>query len=874
MQLVTQFTDDYSTPSATQTNSLRYRVVILFLVLLLGGRAGQARAATTVSEPSTGITLSVNASGSYSVTTQDPAWTFAGSTGSTLTILGATTGTDGIGPYQQIAFGYADGSHRQAAIRTYQGKPVVIFEINYLALSPNTSPFPMLSSFPSGLYHLSYDGQFASHTFGGFGASSPWVFFDSSANAFILSPAANFMVASMSSGTGGQIASGINTGIATLPSGFNHSTMLVVDKGINRAYDTWGHALTDLQGKVRPANDADVGLKYLGYWTDNGASYYYNYDPSLGYDGTLLAIRDYLNAQGVPIGYMQVDSWWYPKGADAHWQYGGGIYTYTAHPWIFPNGLKAFQQRLGLPLVTHSRWIDQYSPYRTQYRISNNVSVDPSLWDNITGYISDAGAVTYEQDWLDEEATAANTIADQEAFMGDMARSCQSKHLTMQYCMPQPRHFLQGSKYSNLTTIRVTGDRFDRGKWDNFLYGSRLAGAVGIWPWSDVFNSSELGNLLLSTLSAGMVGIGDSIGSVNKTNLFRTVRGDGVIVKPDLPIAPTDGSFLKDAQGGGRTMVGYASTDHGGVRTAYVLAYDRGQDKTVTFQPADLGLSGQVYIYNFFTKTGTAANASDTFSDQLTGSFAYYIVAQIGPSGIALLGDTDKFVTRGKKRISQISDTGDLTATVVFAQNEYSLTIRGYSPVAPTASAYKGSAGAVSYDVTKKLFSFNVLPSQDGTTDIKISSPQPARPPVAGLTGEYYASANLTNLKLVRVDSRIKFNWGTDVPDPQLPSGPFSIRWRGQIVPDYSEPYTFYTAASSGVRLWINGVQLINDWTSHLPTQDSGTVTLHAGEKYDLVVEYYNNGASALAKLLWSSPSQPKQVIPRRIFSTTAPPGG
>jgi hypothetical protein len=845
----------------------------ILLVLLLIGTAAQARAATTVSDPSTGITLSVNPSGAYSVTTQEPAWTFAGSTGSAVTILNAGAGTDGIGAYQQIAFSYADGSHRQAAIRTYQGRPVVIFEISYLALSPNASPFPTLISFPQGLYHISYDGQFSPHTFGGFGANSPWLFFDSSANAFIVSPAANFMVASMSSPGFGQISSGINSGIATLPSGFNHRTMLVVEKGINRAYDTWGHALTDLQGKVRPANDADVGLKYLGYWTDNGASYYYNYDASLGYDGTLLAVRDYLTAQGVPIGYMQVDSWWYPKGADAHWQYGGGIYTYTAHPMIFPNGLKAFQQRLGLPLITHSRWIDQYSPYRTQYRISNNVSVDPQLWDNIAGYVSDAGSVTYEQDWLDFEATAANTIDDQEAFMGDMARSCQNKHLTMQYCMPQPRHFLQGSKYSNLTTIRVTGDRFDRGKWDNFIYGSRLAGAVGIWPWSDVFNSGELGNLLLSTLSAGMVGIGDSIGSVNKNNLFKTVRGDGVIVKPDFPVAPIDASFLKDAQGGGSPMVAYASTDHAGGRAAYVFAYDRGQDKTVTFAPVTIGLSGQVYVYNFLTKTGTVISASDSFSDQLAGNFAYYVVAPIGTSGIALLGDTDKFVTRGKKRISQIADTGDVTATVVFAPNEYSLTMRGYAPSAPVASAYKGSVGVVSYDPAKKFFSFDVLPSQDGTTDIKISSPLPAGPAIPGLTGEYYASADLTNLKLVRVDSRIKFNWGGDVPDAQLAGGPFSIRWRGQIVPDYSEPYTFYTSSSSGVRLWVNGVQIINDWTLHSPALDAGTLTLHAGQKYDLVVEYYNNGASATAKLFWSSPSQPKQVIPKRSFSTVAPPG-
>src|SRR5262249_43415598 len=297
-------------------------VAIVFLVM---GTGMQARAATAVTEPTTGITLSVNASGAYSVTTQDPAWTFGGNIGHTVAVMGASTGSDGIGSYQQIIFTYADGASRQGALRTYLGKPIVIFDISYLGLSANTAPFPVLTTFPQGLYHISYDGQFAPHTFNSFGSNSPWLFFDSSGNTFILSPASNFMVASMANADGGHISSGINTGIATLPAGFDHRTMLVVEKGINKAFDTWGHAMTDLQGKVRPANDADPGLKYIGYWTDNGSSYYYNFDTTLGYDGTLLAVRDYLKSQGVPIGYMQIDSWWYPKGGDAHWQYGGGI---------------------------------------------------------------------------------------------------------------------------------------------------------------------------------------------------------------------------------------------------------------------------------------------------------------------------------------------------------------------------------------------------------------------------------------------------------------------------------------------------------------------------------------------------------------------
>ena len=111
---------------------------------------------------------------------------------------------------------------------------------------------------------------------------------------------------------------------SSLPDGFTHRTILAYGSAINKTYDAWGSALTDLTGKHRPANDSDLGLKYLGYWTDNGANYYYNYDADKGYAGTLLAVRDEMQKLGVPIKYMQLDSWWYEKttvnskGVDSH----------------------------------------------------------------------------------------------------------------------------------------------------------------------------------------------------------------------------------------------------------------------------------------------------------------------------------------------------------------------------------------------------------------------------------------------------------------------------------------------------------------------------------------------------------------------------
>jgi hypothetical protein len=498
---------------------------------------------------------------------------------------------------------------------------------------------------------------------------------------------------------------------------------LVLGKGINSTFETWGHAMTDLQGKSRPANDADLSLGYLGYWTDNGAKYYYSFESPLGYDGTLLAVRDDFAQHGIPLGYMQLDSWFYPKGPNADWRdRSGGIYQYVADATLFPDGLSAFQQRVGLPLLTHARWIDPRSPYRQQYQMSGNVSTDPLYWDSIIGYVQSAGVVTYEQDWLGAQAQTDFNLYDPQAFMDEMARATSQNGLTMQYCMALPRHYLQTSRYDNITTIRASNDRFDRGKWNEFLYASRLASALGVWPWSDVFMSSELDNLLLSTLSAGPVGVGDRIGSLNSANLLRVVRNDGVIVKPDAPLVPLDESFLSDARGLGTPMVASTYTSFGATRAVYVFAYNRPADvTTVTFTPASLGLSGAVYIYNYFTDSGSVSDAGDQFTEPMMNGHAYYIVVPVGGSGIGFLGDAGQFVSLGKKRITQVTDDGILEATIAFADGEPSRTFHGYSPSPPTVTAVEGAVMAVTYDPSRQLFSVEVSPGVDGSAVLDIT---------------------------------------------------------------------------------------------------------------------------------------------------------
>jgi hypothetical protein len=149
----------------------------------------------------------------------------------------------------------------------------------------------------------------------------------------------------------------------------------------------------------------------------------------------------------------------------------------------------------------------------------------------------------------------------------------------------------------------------------------------------------------------------------------------------------------------------------------------------------------------------------------------------------------------------------------------------------------------------------------------EVIPPFPTEPALAtgGLSmvqGQYFGNTNFTDLLDTRAESAIDFNWSNAPPFPNMNQTNFSVKWTGQIVPQYSENYTFYTTSDDGVRLWINGNLVINDWNSHGATVDTATVPLLSGTYYNMEMDYYQLTGGAIAELQWSSPSQPMEVIP------------
>jgi PA14 domain/Bacterial Ig-like domain len=147
----------------------------------------------------------------------------------------------------------------------------------------------------------------------------------------------------------------------------------------------------------------------------------------------------------------------------------------------------------------------------------------------------------------------------------------------------------------------------------------------------------------------------------------------------------------------------------------------------------------------------------------------------------------------------------------------------------------------------------------------------PSATAATGLKGEYYDNQDLTNLKLTRTDPKVDFSWSSGSPEPSIAPDSFSVRWSGQVKADHTETYTFYTTTNDGVRLWVNGQQIINRWSDGIAT-NTGTISLQGGQWHSITMEYYEGINSASAKLEYSSPSTPRQVVPTDHLRPESPP--
>ncbi|SFT14195.1 fibronectin type III domain-containing protein [Paenibacillus sp. BC26] len=263
--------------------------------------------------------------------------------------------------------------------------------------------------------------------------------------------------------------------------------------------------------------------------------------------------------------------------------------------------------------------------------------------------------------------------------------------------------------------------------------------------------------------------------------------------------------------------------------------------------------------YTFTVKAKDAAGNASAASSGLnvTTNASSDTTAPTAPTGLTSPSKTDTSVS-----LSWTASTDNVGVT---GYNVYNGATLAGSTTGATTFTVTGLTGSTAYSFTVKAKdAANNLSAASSTLNVTTNAPSSG---TNGLLGQYYAG-EFGTLALSRTDATIDFDWGGGRPTDDVPGEWFTARWTGKVQPQYSETYTFYTNTDDGVRLWVNGTQIINNWVA-MNGELSATITLTAGVKYDIKMEYIENGGNAHAQLSWSSASQAKQIIPTgRLFTS------
>ncbi|SNR52383.1 RICIN domain-containing protein [Hymenobacter mucosus] len=159
----------------------------------------------------------------------------------------------------------------------------------------------------------------------------------------------------------------------------------------------------------------------------------------------------------------------------------------------------------------------------------------------------------------------------------------------------------------------------------------------------------------------------------------------------------------------------------------------------------------------------------------------------------------------------------------------------------------------------------------NATVAADISGPisAPVESPLAfvqgtGLTAVYFSNGSLAGAPVLkRLDAAVDFRWGMGSPAEELPADNFSVRWEGLVSAPSTGNYKFAVNSPDGVRLWVNGRKVLDTWNGRGSMKiDGATISLAAGEKTTIKLEYYNEDGEARVQLQWMPPGQATQPIP------------
>ncbi|WP_202424183.1 glycoside hydrolase family 31 protein [Duganella lactea] len=129
-----------------------------------------------------------------------------------------------------------------------------------------------------------------------------------------------------------------------------------------------------------------------------------------------------------------------------------------------------------------------------------------------------------------------------------------------------------------------------------------------------------------------------------------------------------------------------------------------------------------------------------------------------------------------------------------------------------------------------------------------------------GLTLQYFSGENFDKPLEKLVDEKIDHDWPAP-PLAEIPGGlssldHFSARWQGELIAPEDGEYELGLSGDDGVRLFLGGEKVIDDWTEGSARTRSVRRTLKRGEHLPLTIEYYQGTAERSLRLGWRTPAE------------------
>lgn len=141
--------------------------------------------------------------------------------------------------------------------------------------------------------------------------------------------------------------------------------------------------------------------------------------------------------------------------------------------------------------------------------------------------------------------------------------------------------------------------------------------------------------------------------------------------------------------------------------------------------------------------------------------------------------------------------------------------------------------------------------------------------PVPGLRAEYFDA--FLDRKIDRIEPNVDQDWGdASGPDQGVGTDAFSARWSGTLTAPATGAYKLIVDSDDGIRVFVDGKIVIENWTGHLVTRNQASVQLEGGKPVAIRVDYFELNLRASVRLSWSSAAIAEEIIPSKYFYTQA----